>query len=175
MIQASLDAGRSVFYKSTGSSMWPLVQSEDACTFHPIQAVTAKGGKFSIQKEASEIEVGDIVFCQVQPSQLFYAHIVHKVERKVERMYVHRPKYSIGNIQGRIDGLCYREHIFGILVAVQVFSNGQYYLRPHPKVRRWNSTAREGVGAGKGRSLERHGTRPLFAAAGGYSEQSRGA
>ena len=81
MIQASLNAGRSVFYKSTGSSMWPLVQSEDACTFHPIQAVTAKGGKFSIQKEASEIEVGDIVFCQVQPSQLFYAHIVHKVER----------------------------------------------------------------------------------------------
>ena len=115
--------------------------------------------------------LGDIVFCQVQPSQLFYAHIVHNVERS----YVHRPKYSIGNIRGHINGWCYREHIFGILVAVQVFSNGQYYLRPHPKVRRWNSTAREGVGAGKGRSLERHGTRPLFAVAGGSSEQSSGA
>ena len=98
-------------------------------TFHPIQAVTAKGGKYSIQKEASEIDVGDIVFCRVQPKQHFYAHIVHNVHRH----YVQRPQYSIGNIQGHINGWCYREHIFGILVDVQVFSDGQYYSRPHPK------------------------------------------
>ena len=55
LIRESLTAGRSVFYKSTGDSMWPLVQSNDACTFHPIQAVTAKDGVHSIQKEASDI------------------------------------------------------------------------------------------------------------------------
>ena len=41
LIREDLEAGLAVFYRSTGSSMWPLVQSHDACTFHPIQAVTA--------------------------------------------------------------------------------------------------------------------------------------
>ena len=40
MLREYLSSGRSVFYKSSGSSMWPMVQSDDACTFHPIQAVT---------------------------------------------------------------------------------------------------------------------------------------
>ena len=113
-------------------------------------SVTAKDGENSIQKEASEIDVGDIVFCRVQPSQLFYAHIVHNVRRH----YVQRPHYSIGNIQGHTNGWCYMEHIFGILVDVLVFSDGQYYSRPHPKKLfekvsalveddRWNATARD--------------------------------
>ena len=54
MIREQLAEGRAVFYKSSGNSMWPLVQSEDACTFHPIQAVTAREGMHGIQKEASE-------------------------------------------------------------------------------------------------------------------------
>ena len=41
LIREDFEAGLAVFYRSTGSSMWPLVQSHDACTFHPIQAVTA--------------------------------------------------------------------------------------------------------------------------------------
>ena len=76
LIREYLTDGRSVWYKSTGSSMWPLVQSNDACTFHPIQAVTAMDGSHGVRKEASEIGVGDIVFCQVQRSQQYYAHIV---------------------------------------------------------------------------------------------------
>ena len=149
LIQASLNAGRSVFYQSSGNSMWPLVQSGDACTLHPIQAVTAKEGKFSIQKEASEIDVRDIVFCQVQPSQQFYAHIVQRRQHCSQR-----PTYFIGNIQRRMNGWCYREHIFGIHVDVQVFSGGEYFSRPHPKTLfekvsalvdddRWNDTARD--------------------------------
>ena len=63
LIRELLNEGRSVFYRSSGSSMWPLAQSGDACLFHPIQAVTAKDGIHSVQKEASEICVGDIVFC----------------------------------------------------------------------------------------------------------------
>ena len=129
--------------------MWPLVQSGDACTFHPIQAVTAKDGVHSIEKEASEIGVGDIVFCQVQRSQQYHAHFVLEVEDCSGRQ---EPQYWIGNIRGDIDGWCYREHIFGVLVEVQVWSEGQYYSRPLPKELfaevqplvkddRWNSEA----------------------------------
>ena len=70
MIKDYLIDGRSVFYKSSGSSMWPLVQLGDACTFHPIQAVTAMDANIKPTKEASELGVGDIVFCQVQRRQL---------------------------------------------------------------------------------------------------------
>ena len=130
--------------------MWPLVQSDDACTFHPIQAVTAKDGVHSIQKDASVIEVGDIVFCCVQRSQQYYAHIVLGVSKC---FHTQEDQYWIGNIQGVYNGWCYREHIFGILVEVQqVWEDGQYYSRPHPKTNfaevralvkddRWNSRA----------------------------------
>jgi hypothetical protein len=150
LIQKQLVAGLSVFYKSSGQSMWPLVQSGDACTFHPIQAVTAKAGTYSIQKEASKIDVGDVVFCIVQPKRLFYAHLVHQIQQCYHRK---EPKYFIGNIEGTFyNGWCYREHIFGVLVDVQVFSDGAYYSRPHPKnlfktisalvtYDRWNSAA----------------------------------
>ena len=110
--------------------MWPLVQSHDACTFHPIQAVTAKDGIHSVQKEASEICVGDIVFCQVQRSQQYFAHIVLDVELDY---HAKEPMYWIGNIEHRINGWCFREHIYGILVEVQVEHEGRYYTRPFPK------------------------------------------
>ena len=48
MMRQYLIDGCYVRYKSSGNSMWPLVQSNDLCTFHPVQAVTG-------QKEASEI------------------------------------------------------------------------------------------------------------------------
>ena len=79
-------------------------------------------GLHSVCKEASEIEVGDIVFCQVQRSQLFYAHIVLAIEDDV---WLQQPKYWIGNIQQNYNGWCHREHIFGILVEVQT----EWHLR----------------------------------------------
>ena len=129
--------------------MWPLVQSYDGCTFHPIQAVTAKDGVHSIQKEASEIEVGDIVFCQVQRSQQYYSHLVLSIEHDY---HAKEPKYWIGNISQRVNGWCFREHIYGILVEVQVDWEGPVYTRPFPKsmyhqvldlvdANRWSRTA----------------------------------
>ena len=70
MIRDYLTDGSSLGYKSSGKSMWPVVQSGDACTYHPIQAVTAMDANIKPTKEASELGVGDIVFCQVQRSQL---------------------------------------------------------------------------------------------------------
>ena len=150
LIHQYLVDGRSVFYKSSGDSMWPLVQSDDACTFHPIEAVTAMDGRPAVRKEASSIGVGDIVFCQVQRSQQYYAHIVLQIEHDYHAV---EPKYWIGNLQGRFNGWCFREHIYGILVEVQVLWEERYYTRPLPKsvfeeVRalvsdsRWSLTAR---------------------------------
>jgi len=132
LIREFLVEGRSVLYRSSGNSMWPLVQSDDACLFDPIQAVTAKDGIHSFQKKASEICVGDIVFCQVQRSQQYYAHIVLGVEQSNYHTWP-EPMHRIGNIQRHINGWCLREHIFGILVDVQVWWAGQYYSRPFPK------------------------------------------
>ena len=87
-------------------------------------------GRFSVEKEASEIHVGDIVFCQVQRSGQYYAHIVLEIQHD---LFGREPKYWIGNIEQRHNGWCYREHIFGILVEVQVECEGRYYTRPLPR------------------------------------------
>ena len=100
--------------------------ADDACTFHPIQAVTAMDGRHSVQKVASEIGVGDIVL----RSQQYYGHIVLSIEHDY---HAKEPKYWIGNIQQRVNGWCFREHIYGILVEVQVEWEGRLFTRPFPK------------------------------------------
>ena len=42
-------------------------------------------------------------------------------------------KYWIGNIEQRVDGRCFREHMFGILVDLQSEWEGRHYSRPFPK------------------------------------------
>ena len=42
-------------------------------------------------------------------------------------------KYWIGSIQQRMNGWCFREHIYGILVEVQMEREGRAYTRPFPK------------------------------------------
>ena len=131
LIREYLLEGRSVFYRSSGNSMWPLIQSDDACTFHPIEEVTEEDGIHAVQKKASEIGVGDIVFCQVQPSQQYYAHVVLDVQTSIWPK--NEQKYWIGNISGNINGWCLRQHVFGILVHVQKWWKSQYWSRPLPK------------------------------------------
>ena len=88
-------------------------------------------GRRAVNKEASQIGVGDIVFCQVQRSQQYYAHIVLSVEHDY---HAKEAKFWIGNIEQRCNGWCFRrEHIYGILVEVQTEWEGRYYSRPLPK------------------------------------------
>ena len=131
MLREDLERREPVFFRSSGNSMWPLVQSDDGCTFHPIDEVTEEWGIHAVQKEASEIGVGDIVFCQVQPSLQYYAHIVLDVQTSIWPK--NEQKYWIGNINGHINGWCLREHVFGILVHVQKWWKSQYWSRPLPK------------------------------------------
>ena len=51
----------------------------------------------------------------------------------VDDHHAKEPKYWIGNIEGRVNGWCFREHIYGILVEVQTEWEGRYYSRPLPK------------------------------------------
>ena len=43
------------------------------------------------------------------------------------------PKYWIGNIEQRVNAWCFREHIYGILVEVQVEWGGRSHSRPFPR------------------------------------------
>ena len=140
MIMETLLDSRTVFYSSSGNSMWPIVQNGDYCLLHPIQAVTAlKAPSVEIQKCESTISVGDIVFCRVQPTQQFYAHFVRQI---CEHAYdaengTHATQYWIGGLPVRnntrpLNGHAFRRHIFGILKAVFVQGDKHFLKRPHP-------------------------------------------
>ena len=92
LIRENFDAGKSVFYTSSGNSMWPLIQSGGAILLHPIRAVTAKDGVHAMQKDESTVQVGGVVFCQFQRSNCYYAHLVLQIEED----WVRREK-SIGS------------------------------------------------------------------------------
>ena len=67
MIKELLQKGKNVCYRSSGNSMAPVVKSGDLCEFVPFQEGSSV---------AYSINVGDVVFCAVQPKNRFYAHFV---------------------------------------------------------------------------------------------------
>ena len=117
--------------------------------------MTADGWTRTLEKSDPEIGVGDIVFCSAQPDESYFAHIVLHVKYDD---HARENKYWIGNIVQEANGWCFRDHIYGILVRVQVPWGDQYHPRPHPKDNyervkelvnrdgeksRWDSTAGE--------------------------------
>ena len=102
MIKDQLLAGRDVCYRSSGNSLFPRVWSNDCCTYTPVVSAT-------------EVRVDDIVFCQVQPGDRFYAHLVkHKYWQYSQSKWI----FTISNLQGRENGWCGIEHIYGRLTNV---------------------------------------------------------
>ena len=59
--------GYTVAYRSSGNSLLPMVASGDRCTYTPVKLV-------------EEVAVNDVVFCEVQRGDRFYAHLVSKKE-----------------------------------------------------------------------------------------------
>ena len=94
--------GYHVCYRSSGWSLYPRVHSNDQCTYAPVWS-------------GDEVRKGDILFCQVQPGDRFYAHHV-----KEKELWAATGKYyyTIANIEGRENGWCCIEHIYGRLVEV---------------------------------------------------------
>ena len=79
----------------------------ESCTYQPV--VNADD---EIQKE-------DIVLCEVQPGNRFYAHIVKKIED-----WEGRRCFTIANYAGRENGWCYSEHIYGKLIHAEQWHSG---------------------------------------------------
>ena len=117
MCKKQLLEGTPVQYKSGGNSLYPLVHANDSCLFAPVV-------------NPDTLKVGDIVFCEVQPGNRFFAHLIKTIEWencKVDprtaasaraRRTEPRRKFTIGNISGHINGHCFEEHIYGRLVEV---------------------------------------------------------
>ena len=63
MIKEQLQLGKPVIYRSSGWSLYPRVWPNDQCTYEPVTS-------------ADEVQEDDIVFCQVQPGDRFYGHLV---------------------------------------------------------------------------------------------------
>ena len=104
LVKDQLLEGKTVAYRSSGWSLWPRVHSGDLCVYIPVRF------------EESVLE-DNIVFCNVQPSNYFYAHRVHTKEWDyVAQKY----KFWIANMKTppRINGYCYIEHIYGKLADV---------------------------------------------------------
>ena len=76
--------------------------SNDLCCYAPV--------RFDAQ-----VEVDDIVFCNVQSSGYFYAHLVKEKEWHDGDL---RWRYWISNFKGRINGWCHLSHIYGKLFQV---------------------------------------------------------
>jgi len=100
MCKKQLQEGTHVQYKSGGNSLYPVVHANDSCLFEPVA-------------NPEELKVNDIVFCEVQPGDRFFAHLIHKIEWVAGFRC-----FAIGDIDGNGDGHCFNEHIYGRLVEV---------------------------------------------------------
>ena len=76
------------------------------------------------------MDIGDVVFCLVQPNNQYYAHII--VDKETCRLRK-ETKYWIAGIKQHRNGHVFKEDIFGVLVRVQVQHGGRYYTRPYPR------------------------------------------
>ena len=104
LIKGNLQAGKSVCYRSSGWSLYPHVWANDQTTYEPVTS-------------ADQLRVHDIVFCEVQPGDRFYAHYVkHKYWVWTEGELNGEWYFTISNAKGRENGWCRIEHIYGRLV-----------------------------------------------------------
>ena len=101
LIKEQLQLGNPVVYRSSGWSLWPRVWSNDLCSYDPVTS-------------ANEVRFGDIVFCQVQPGDRFFAHVVSRKWFQNGEWY-----FKISNLRGRENGWCAMKHIYGRLVRAQ--------------------------------------------------------
>ncbi len=99
MIKEQLQSGQPVAFRSRGKSLWPLVHSGDLCEYDPVF-------------DASDVQVGDVIFCQVYPSREYHAHLIMSKTYcgEVEAWY-----FTVENQSGRENGWCWLETIYGKL------------------------------------------------------------
>ena len=102
-IKQALQSGNTAAYRSSGWSLWARVHSNDLCLYLLVRYQEA-------------VSVDDVVFCQVQPTGVYFAHLVKaKVpDPEVDGAY----DYCISNQRGWVNGWCRIEDIYGRLFQV---------------------------------------------------------
>ena len=80
--------------------MVPMIHSNDLCTYAPVNS-------------PDEVNVGDVVFCQVFPKGLYYAHLVMTKEDRKGGWY-----FLICNMAQVVNGWTHMGASFGKLVEV---------------------------------------------------------
>ena len=97
MMKVQLQLGKPVICRSSGWSLYPRVWPNDQCTYEPVTS-------------ADEVQEDDIVFCQVQPGDRFYGHLVSRKWFQDGEWY-----FTISNLKGWSNGWCSIKHIYGRL------------------------------------------------------------
>ncbi len=99
LIKTQLLEGTAVCYRSSGWSLCPRVRSNDQTTYAPVNL------------NADMVQVDDIVFCEVQTSNRFYAHLV-------KNKYLQGGKWAswLRTCRAWANGWCRIEHMCGKLI-----------------------------------------------------------
>ena len=104
MLKEQLLSGKPVIYRSSGWSLWPRAHSNDQCRFEPVSS-------------PDEVRHNDIVFCEVQLGDRFFAHLVSRKWLENGEWY-----FTICNMKGRQNGWCSMKHIYGRLIEAKHLS-----------------------------------------------------
>ena len=110
LIKEQLGKGQTAAYRQSGWSLYPRVHSNDLCSYLPVRF-------------AEQVVEDDIVVCNVRPSGLLYAHIVQCKEWNWENK---KWVLWIINIEGKCNGWCWLEDVYG-----KLFSVAHYMLKQH--------------------------------------------
>ena len=107
LIHNKLEMGRTVAYRQSGWSCYPMIHSNDLCYFQPVY------------HDPGNAKVGDIVFCLVEPGPRYYAHQVKTITctwyDKTKRT---EQCYTISNLKGRENGWCFIDQIYGKMYRI---------------------------------------------------------
>jgi len=101
-IKEKLQSGQPVAFRYRGKSLLPRVHSGDLCAYDPVF-------------EASDVHVGDVVFCQVYPRLEYHAHLIMSKTYDGE---VEAWSFTVENQSGRETGWCLLENIYGKLKKI---------------------------------------------------------
>ena len=112
LLERQLKEGLAVAYRQSGWSCYPRIHKNDLCYFEPT----------SCDWEWDDLQVGDIVFCVVEPGFRYCTHQIKKIEWVWDDdpyVYDWEPHYTISDLKGRETGRCFHTNIYGKLIFVE--------------------------------------------------------
>ena len=96
---AQLQDGKEVTFGESGNSMHPRIKHRQKCTYAPVRS-------------ASDVRVGDAVFCKVGPS--YFTHLISAIRGDAVKGF----EFQISNNRGHVNGWTPLDKIFGKVIKV---------------------------------------------------------